>query len=90
MQKILNQQTKLFRVLNTNEIIKSYISRRRPFAKSLLSKNIRSSKSRVNSNSSQSQSNTPSSSVSHKRIKAELLHKQSHELLLLNNPVTHT
>ena len=90
MQKILNKQTKLFRVLNTNEILKSYISRRRPFAKSLLSQSIRSSKSRVNSNSSQSQSNTRSSSVSHKRIKAELLLKQSHEPLLLNNPVTHT
>ena len=64
----------------TNEIIEKCISRKRPFAESLSSKSIRSSKSRVNSNSSQSQSNTSSSSsVSRKRIKAELLLKQSHE-----------
>ena len=69
-----------FRVLNTNEIIENYISRKRTFTESLSSKSIRSSKSRVNSNSSPSQSNTSSSSsVSRKRVKAELLLKQSHE-----------
>ena len=59
------------RVLNTNEIIENYISRKRLFAESLSSKSIHSSKSRVNSNSSQSQSNTSSSSsLSCKRVKA--------------------
>ena len=69
-----------YRVLNTNEIIENYISRKHLFTESLSSKSILSSKSRVNSNSSQSQSNTlSSSSVSRKRVKAELLLKQSHE-----------
>ena len=68
------------RVLNTNKIIENCISLKRPFAESLSSRSIRSSKSRVNSNSSQSQSNiSSSSSVSRKRVKAELLLKQSHE-----------
>lgn len=68
------------RVMNTYEIIKNYILGKRPFTEFLSSKSIRSSKSRANSNSSQPQSNTSSSSpVSRKRIKAELLLKQSHE-----------
>ena len=36
------------RVLNTNEIIKNYILRKRPFTEVLSSKSIRSSKRRVN------------------------------------------
>ena len=68
------------RVLNTNEIIEKYISGKRPFTEFLSSKSIRSSKSGVISNSSQSQSNISSpSSVSRKRVKAELLLKQSYE-----------
>ena len=68
------------RVLNTSKIIENYITRKRPFTKSLLSKSIRSFKSRINSNSLQSQYiSSSSSSVSRKRVKAELLLKQPHE-----------